>query len=193
MAYKVRIVKGNPEYDALPVAKVAGYPLEKRDYRPFAQNALCLGSDKLCLRMWAFETSPAEGSEMRGVFYLFKDKPETALHIRVSARGDSFPAPYAEAFLEECGVRVLDIPVSETRPHSGEDLQGVYWGASVSVSLGELKKAGDILSEPGDVFRGNFYKTSASGTEHYGSFYPADFTADPYSPDSMGELELVDY
>ena len=49
MAYPITIVDGRPQLDSLPVGKIVNYPLEKRDYRPFAQFRLCVNEEGLHL------------------------------------------------------------------------------------------------------------------------------------------------
>ena len=41
MDFKISLIEGHPVWDALPVGKIIYYPLEKRDYRPFAQARMC--------------------------------------------------------------------------------------------------------------------------------------------------------
>lgn len=42
MDFKISLIEGQPVWDALPVGKIIYYPLEKRDYRPFAQARMCV-------------------------------------------------------------------------------------------------------------------------------------------------------
>lgn len=65
MAYPITIVDGRPQLDSLPVGKIVNYPLEKRDYRPFAQFRLCVNEEGLHLYLWAFELEVSPKSVMR--------------------------------------------------------------------------------------------------------------------------------
>ena len=64
MDFKISIIEGQPIWDALPVGKIIHYPLEKRDYRPFAQVRMCVNQTDLFLRMWAFEARPSAQSAL---------------------------------------------------------------------------------------------------------------------------------
>lgn len=59
MDFKISLIEGHPVWDALPVGKIIYYPLEKRDYRPFAQARMCANKTDFFLRLWAFETHPS--------------------------------------------------------------------------------------------------------------------------------------
>lgn len=54
-------LKTRPQFDTLPVMKVTQYPLEPRDYKPFAQGLLAVDPQRLYIRLWAFETPPEPG------------------------------------------------------------------------------------------------------------------------------------
>ena len=56
-----------PRFDVLPTYKITCYPLEKRDYKPFAQGQLCLTPGQLCIRLWAFEARPRPQSMLECV------------------------------------------------------------------------------------------------------------------------------
>ena len=50
MDFKISLIEGQPVWDALPVGKIIYYPLEKRDYRPFAQARMCVNeTDFFCV------------------------------------------------------------------------------------------------------------------------------------------------
>jgi hypothetical protein len=200
MTYKVCKVGAQPNYDSLPIAKVIKYPLEKRDYRPFAQHILCVGEEHLHLRMWAFEIGPSAQSRLECVLYLFAKAPDTALAV-VSVPGD--------AGVDIVGCCLLkdghELPVSpllerklqsiEVRPHRGEDLQGAYWGCTIDIPLRLLQEwSGKTLLMPGDSFPGNFYKICTDEERpHLGCWHEADFSGNPYLLDSMGTFEVVSY
>jgi len=191
MSFKVFRISGLSQLDSLPVAVIKDYPLEKRDYKPYAQCNICLDERSLFVRMWAFEVSPPEGSELRGVFYLFPDKPEVAL--AVSFRPDSG----CDFFLLEGGEqRAINPPQGfAPHPHNGEDLQGIYWGGMASLPLDWLESLGGrVKLGPGDAFPGNFYKLCPGpAQEHKGSYFPADFPGDPYHQKSMGQFLVAPY
>jgi hypothetical protein len=185
------MVHGTQGMDALPVAKVVLYPREERDYKPFAQNILCLSEGMLCLRMWAFEVSPTPGSELTAMLYLFEDET-LALHVRIAMEGDGTPSH--RAVLMKDGAETAVVEAYAFHNHSGEDLQGVYWGGEVRMDLAMLEKlGGKTKTQPGDSFPGNFYKIQFSGVAaHFGSFTPTDWD-NPYKAEGMGIFAVVDY
>lgn len=198
--YLVSRVQDRPNYDSAPVAKIVDYPLEERDYRPFAQCILCCGGDTLYLRMWAFEVSPPPTSALRCVLYLYPEKPRLAVCVTIEHGGgdqvwtelrpleDGKPArPDASRLAPPLGITC--------RPHNGEDLQGVYWGMTVTLPVRKLEELGGATAlAPGAVFPGNFYKLCEDGRfAHLGSWHPADFPADPYSRGSMGDFAVISY
>jgi hypothetical protein len=168
MPYQVSYVQGEINFEALPVAKITKYPLEKADYKPYAQCCLCVGPDGLSLRMWAFEVFPSPESEITGEFHVFEN-PELTLNVR--AVGDN-PVK-VEARVGEVSVEV------QSQPHNGEDLQGVYWGAQIFVPYTKEM----IPIKPGVSFKGNFYKRRTDKPHgHSGSF-----------ADSMDSFEVVSW
>lgn len=201
MSFKVSKIAGAPSYDSLPVAKVVTYPLEERDYRPFAQNILCVSDTYLHLRMWAFEVTPSPMSRLEAVLYIFADKPDTALAVV------AIPADDADSDMIGCCLlkNGAELPVSAEmeqklqgialHPHNGEDLQGVYWGYTIDFPLELLEEWGGKLKlSPGSHFPGNFYKICMEEPDvHMGCFEKADFDGNPYLPDSMGDFEVVTY
>ena len=186
MPFKLFKISALSQLDSLPVAVIKDYPLEKRDYKPYAQANICLDDRSLFVRMWAFEVSPGQGSELRGVFYLFPDSPGTALSICMRPGGGC-----EFALLEDGGQRVVDPPQGfVAHPHNGEDLQGVYWGGMAALPIDWLVSLGGKLSfNAGGAFHGNFYKLCGDPAgEHKGSFFPADFLGNPFGENSMGEF-----
>lgn len=190
MPFKITAIPDPAQLDSAPVALIADYPLERRDYKPYAQCNLCLAPQGLVLRMWAFEVSPPPGSILRAVLYLFADRPAAALTIALTPAGDCTFA------LWEGGAET-PIPGPEgfkLHLHSGEDLQGVYWGGLVVLPLEWLAQLGKPALSPGESIPGNFYKICPGPQmEHWGSWHPADFPAAPYEKESMGELLVVSY
>ncbi|MDL2233075.1 hypothetical protein LJC63_05785 [Ruminococcaceae bacterium OttesenSCG-928-L11] len=189
-SYTVCRIRDGLGLDALPVAKITEYPLEERDYRPFAQCQICVNNEtELLARLWAFEVSPPPDSELRAVLHLFRDKPERALHIIARAE-DGLPT--VRAVVVENDAPIAEVR-GECRDHSGEDLQGIYWGGEVTLHKDALEQAGGpVLFAPGEGFPGNFYKTCDSRTPHYGSWSPAGWEP-PYAADGMGRIQYVSY
>lgn len=200
MSFKVSKINGSPAYDSLPVAKVVTYPLEPRDYKPFAQNILCVSDKFLHLRMWAFEVNPLPTSRLECVLYIFEDAPDTALAIV------AVPSEENRDLLGCCLLKnAQELPVSAEieeklqsivlHPHNGEDLQGVYWGYTIDIPLELLEEwGGKTVLSSGNCFPGNFYKVCVDEPcIHLGCFAEADFRGNPYLKDSMGDFEVVSY
>jgi len=189
MPFKVFHLGSLSELDTLPVAVIKDYPLEPCDYKPYAQCNICLDGTSLFVRMWAFELSPPEGSELRGVFYLFPQRPEIALVVSMRPGGSC-----AFSLLEGGELHPINPPQGFLlHPHSGEDLQGVYWGGLAALPLDWLESLGGPLRlEGGSEFAGNFYKL-CPGPEmaHCGSYFPADFGGDPYAGGSLGAFAVA--
>lgn len=188
--YPVSLVAGQPNFDSLPVAKITDYPLEQRNYKPFAQAILCVSTQELFLRMWAFEVSPAKGSALACVLYPFADKPGQGFCLRIWHEGD-----HALGGFSLLGASGSERPAPQSHAHNGEDLQGVYWGMTLALPLAAIEELGGPVSlAPGNVVLGNFYKTCAGAqTPHMGSYFRADFLHAPYARASMGDFRVVGY
>jgi len=191
MPFKVFRVSSLSELDSLPVATIKHYPLEKRDYKPYAQCNICLDGASLFVRMWAFEVSPPQGSELRGVFYLFREQPELVFVLSIKPDGSCAFSLEAEGGVFERAINPP--PGFVLHPHNGEDLQGVYWGGLAALPLDWLESLGGPLNlEDGSgEFYGNFYKL-CPGPEmaHSGCFSPADYAFD-YTGDGMGVFAVT--
>lgn len=200
--YPVSSIPGRPNLDSLPVAKIIHYPLEERDYKPFAQCVLCVGEGALHLRMWAFEVSVPAGSSLAAVLYLYPAAENRALRLSME-HGPEDRVALGAHLLEDGRELPLDAELQRElwnglghRPYNGEDLQGVYWGMTLTLPLPLIERmGGGAALAPGDRFRGNFYKTSPEGRfGHQGSYFPADFAGgNPFGRESTGEFRVVSY
>lgn len=183
MTFKISRVEGQPQFDSLPVAKIIDYPLEKRDYKPFAQAIVCINEEGFTIRIWAFEAQPERESSLRAVFAL---NP-----------GDSERTVSVEVFPHRCVRFLVDgiaADVSAIRVHhfTGEDLQGLYWGATILLPhtlLVELYP--NLCLESGAKVLGNFFKLSDGERPHCGSFFHVDFTQEPFALESLGDFLVV--
>lgn len=180
-----------PVWDALPVAKIIQYPLERADYKPFAQARLCMTPETLYLRLWAFEVSPEPSSSLAACFAL----PEAGLegsYLRLElSSGGVLSARFHEA---GGGIRPVEHRLEEAKTFQGEDLQGIYWGGVIRLPVSLLCELfGRFPQQPGEHLRGNLYKLCTGERPHYGCFYTADFLAeDPYSPAYYGDFLLIE-
>lgn len=190
MPFQIFRVQNAAQLDSAPVALIAHYPLEKRDYKPYAQCNLCWSEDALLLRMWAFELSPPPGSRLMALLYLWGEQPEIALAVTMEPE-----EPCSFSLYEEDSFHPIAPPEGfRLHPHSGEDLQGVYWGGLAALPLSWLAQPGKIELEAGAALYGNFYKL-CPGPEraHLGSAFPADLSHRPFGREKAEELRMVSY
>lgn len=192
MAFPVSRITPPPVFDSLPVAKTLLYPLEKRDYKPYAQNCICVSRESLYLRMWAFEVSPMPDSTLSCVLYLYPDTPERALRVDYRSDGSAAFSALEDGLHSAACPQVAGAAVT---PFGGEDLQGVYWGGLIRLDFPLLEQwGGPVRLGVGDTFYGNFYKLCDHGEfAHKGSFYPADFTKNAFARQETGAFEIVAY
>jgi len=182
LSFKISALADLSGADSLMVAKIIDYPLEKAEYKPFAQARLCALPNGLAVQMWAFEAQPA---------------PKSSLQVVLCKHG----CPVVSAQLWSSGALEVLTDGNPTPnlctlfPLWGEDLQGRYWGGSLVFDKAMLQTLwGDDCLEVGSILQGNLYKLSTDEHKpHMGSLFPADFAADPYSTGSFGEFEFVSY
>ncbi|HHY52306.1 MAG TPA: hypothetical protein GX499_03575 [Clostridiales bacterium] len=190
MPFKMFRVNSAAELDSAPVALIANYPLEKRDYKPYAQCNFCWNEEALFLRMWAFELTPPPGSRLTALLYLWEEQLQKALAVTME------PEEKCTLSLYENGAFQPVEPPEGFRlhPHSGEDLQGVYWGGLATLPKSWLEQWGRVPLQAGAVMRGNFFKL-CPGPEmaHQGSAFPADFLGNPFDRESMEPFLVVSY
>ena len=194
MAFKISVTSGHPNFETLPAAKVASYPLAKEDYRPFAQARFLMGSEGLYLQLIAFEVTVSEKSRLQACFMLMEPSAvggEQWITLTVKESGiDSFTAWQNGKLLWQDNEAVSVTPIH------GEDLQGIYWGVQALIPYETMLRIWpDFSFAAGETIRGNIFKTCDDPKwEHYGSFFPADFTLEqPYVPENFGEFLLVNY
>ena len=176
----------SPKFDSLPTYKITCYPLEQRDYKPFAQAQVCLTPGNLVVRLWAFEAHPRPLSMVEAVFTTRHSPGVLAITAWADGR-------WRCVLRTPSGERPLD---AIAHAIAGEDLQGVYWGTSVSVSrrlAAQALEAGDLA--PGSVLLGNFYKRSWDPEKpHHGSCWPADFAGGrEYALSSLAPFRVARY
>lgn len=175
-----------PKFDALPTYKITCYPLEKRDYRPFAQAQVCRTPEAFSVRLWAFEAFPRPCSRVEAVFAAAKGGGL----LRVTGWADG------RWSVRVCpsGGEERDIAAA-AHPMAGDDFQGEYWGFSVGIPLKEAEEALGVPLEIGAVVPGNFYKRSDDPEKpHHGSCWPADFAGGrEYAASSLVPFTVVRY
>lgn len=186
MTYTICTQPSTPRMDALPTYKIIDYPLETRDYKPFAQARLCMTPTALVVELWAFEMVPRRESMLTAVF--------TTAASQKLLFAQCTPRDGLRCFVRTPqGDRPLTI-ISHSL--NGEDLQGVYWGISILFPRTLLEELfGKGAADPGATLLGNLYKLSDNKEKpHKGSLAPADFAAGrEYGLGSMAEFKIVNY
>lgn len=193
MDFKISIIEGQPVWDALPVGKIIHYPLEKRDYRPFAQVRICVNQTDFFLRMWAFETRPSSQSVLIARLNFDPAHTETYLEMAVDSVGGMHS--FVRSGKEQSPLALYGI-LPQLHSYRGEDLEGEYWGVVIQLPRAAIQKIyKEDPIQPGYEIRGNLYKQDTSPeSRHMGSLFPVDLTQeDPFGPVSFCPLVFVNY
>lgn len=192
--FPISMITGEPNWNSLPAAKIINYPLEKADYKPYAQARLCVSNDNMHIQLLAFEADPDPKSIVGAALAFFPDEDGGKRYFWLSTNRSG-----AEVckFIDEKNGTETDVSRSVAlRIYTGEDEQGIYWCSSFTLPLEHAEKFyGFHHLEAGHKMLGNFYKLcDCASRPHYGSFYPADFTdLNPLGSKYFGELELTLY
>ena len=169
------MITGDPLWNSLPAAKIINYPLEKADYKPYAQARLCVSNDDFYIQLLAFEVEPEEKSVVGAAIAPFSEEDGGKRYFWLSTnRGGALVCK----FIDEATGNETDISKNvSVRIFTGEDEQGVYWCTNFALPLSLVEKLfGKSYLVPGHRMKGNFYKLCDGKRPHYGSFYPANFT-----------------
>ncbi len=183
MPFKVKLFAHAPDYEALHVAKITHFPMEKRDYKPYSQVRCCFdGAKALHLQFLSFESTPLPSSLMRADLRLEEARGPLSLVLRADGNSQAF---------------ISGGPVQGVLLHTftGEDLQGVFWGGNLTVPAAILDAFFPGFAPlPGKCFWGNFYKICEDPRRpHYGSYFPADFSLRLDDQKNLGEFLIIDY
>ena len=186
MTYAICTQPLSPRLDTLPTYKIIDYPLEKRGYKPFAQTKLCVTPNGLILHMWAFEMVPKKESKLQAVF--------TTKDSQILLFAESYAHGKLDCyFLTPQGKTPITV-ISHSI--NGEDLQGVYWGISITFPKVELEQIfGVSVLSLGSTLMGNIYKLSDNVDKpHKGSLHPANFAGHKeYALSSLAEFKIVSF
>lgn len=177
MPVSICMTGGKPEYGALPAEKIIHYPLEARDYRPYVQAQFALGPEALYVRALAFEAEPDPESRIvlllrAGKMWLVEAAAAPARDEELVRKGSRFP--YQGVTWEGAARDGVPFP-ADCRAVSGEDLQGIYWGAEWSLNRPALEACLGKPLEAGSCLSGNILKVcrSADGKrDHFGCLFP---------------------
>ena len=156
MDFKISLIEGQPVWDALPVGKIIYYPLEKRDYRPFAQARMCVNQSDFYLRLWAFETRPSPESVLMARLNFDPGRSEAFLEIRVDSMGGMTCVVREKE--KETPLALYGV-LPDLHSYRGEDLEGEYWGVVIKLPRHAIEKIyGRDPIGPGYTMQGNLYK-----------------------------------
>lgn len=191
MVFKICVVDGDIQFDALPVGKIIDYPLEKRDYKPFSQFRAAINQEGLHLQLWAFEVEQTAQSEMKAVLNL---NPKGSMYFDLTLHGDYTAELTICNEADHSTMNYGDTLVLHKL--DGEDLQGIYWGAEILIPMKLIDEIfGKTEFTKDDVVTGNLFKQNkAEPKPHYGCFFPVDFgVSNPYGPRYFGEFPIFLY
>ena len=191
--FPISMITGDPLWNSLPAAKIINYPLEKADYKPYAQARLCISNDDFYIQLLAFEVNPEEKSVVGTAIAPFSEDDGGKRYFWLSTnRGGALVCK----FIDETTGNETDVSKNvSVRIFTGEDEQGVYWCTNFTLPLSLIEKLfGKSYLVPGHRMKGNFYKLCDGKRPHYGSFYPADFSdINPLGSRYFGDFELSLY
>ena len=192
MQQAISKVKVLPPMDSMPVMKVLRYPLERADFKPFAQARMCyLDGQGIFLMMWSFEVQPICRGDDNDSFLIFKAQVagEQEICIKVNRQGVyRFTVNGWEHSTDEIPCKMF----------TGEDLQGIYWGCELFITNSLLKSIYGVTNlETGHMIKGNIFKTCDDSTfRHHGCLFCSEEQAERFDPaklDNLGVFEIVDY
>jgi hypothetical protein len=124
MRYPLRVLIGQPNFDTIPVIKLACPTTMPILQRIYCQAQMVVSENILIIRLLAFEAEPGEDSR----FELILVGPAGKSVINVDAKGNfAFNTPQGDRS-----------HAMKTRRIAGEDLQGVYWGAVLELPMTTL-------------------------------------------------------
>lgn len=189
MPFKISIHDINPAFESLPVVKITNYPLEKREYKPYAQARFCFVCGDFKMQLLAFETTPDPQSRL---ICSFNFNPIQNKLFMVDITN-----------YNEYNFTVIDNGVEHKFPIDnnafsiihGEDLQGIYWGANICIKKELIFEIFEVCVSKNMNLKGNFFKVCTSNTcSHYGCLYPTDFfDSNPFGNAFLGDFTTVKY
>lgn len=165
-------------FDALPALKVRHYQGRSACGNIYTLARMYVLEDALALSLCAFEKAPPP--ESRVGFGI--GRPE---------------GPVLELALGPNGVQLRLAPGQESLPppeaayFTGQDEQGWYWGANMSLGREVLAKAGVNLAQE-TAFWANLGKYRSDETA-FGCAFLAPPGAGPFSPAYFGQFQVVEY
>lgn len=189
MTYKIsKINNDEANFEAIPVFKIIDYPMEERDYKPYAQARAVMGKSYFHIQLLAFEVNPLKESALEVVMNFFPGEYNKSMYVAIN--GDK-TLRYG-ACNDDGSVKPFSFDI-RAHFYEGEDLQGIYWGADLRISRMSIEEfyGEDVI---GSDFLGNIYKTcTKKPNEHYGSLFPTNFERGYLSKDNFGNFTVISY
>ena len=131
--FPVSMITGDPLWNSLPAAKIINYPLEKADYKPYAQARICVSNDDLYIQLLAFEVEPEEKSVVGAAIAPFSEEDGGKRYFWLSANRSGTTVC---KFIDETTGNETDVSKNvSVRIYTGEDEQGVYWCTNFTLPL----------------------------------------------------------
>lgn len=180
-------------WDSLPLVKLTCFPFAHGHTLPFSQARLAaLEGRELRIRMWSFEV----GAPMDSRLGMLLCRGGHALSFVLS------PGSPCEAMIKEKGGWAPG-PALPLLSLAGEDLQGEFWGAEVSLPLSLLSRVfpGFTLASAqaleGCLWKGMGHRLEEFGCSYWDSLslFPETIPSQKLPGDliSLERLELVSY
>ena len=182
MEQTTKIIRANAlelDFETIGVLKIIDYPLEKRDYKPYAQARLALTEASLSLELLSFEAKPS---------------PKSCLTLALAPSKKFLAEPFVVSIFAEKSLKRSRDFEGEIRCHffEGDDLQGVFWGARLEIPLEELEGYfGEAIESK--IFMGIYKTCQEKPFVHYGSLFPTDWSVKNYIPTGMREAEIINF
>lgn len=165
-------------FDALPALKVRHYVGTPTGGNIYTLARFYLLGEALALSLCVFEKTPPPESRVgfaiagtKGRVLVLALGPKQ-VRLQLAPDEEAPPPPKAAYF-------------------TGQDEQGWYWGANLTLPAEALAKAGAAPAQP-TVFAANVAKYRTDETA-FGTVFPAPLAAGPFQPAYFGAFQAVEY
>ena len=161
--FPISMITGDPLWNSLPAAKIINYPLEKADYKPYAQARLCISNDDFYIQLLAFEVEPEEKSVVGAAIAPFSEEDGGKRYFWFSTNRSG---ALVCKFIDETTGNETDVSKNvSVRIFTGEDEQGVGGGATGRAQHDGTARGGRAGFE-GRVFAGYERAFGSAGPAH---------------------------
>ena len=146
-----------------------------------------MNDETLYIQLLSFETAPIKESALEVILNFFPEEYDISMYIEVKADKSLFCGTCKNAVQSSYPFDI------KSDFFDGEDLQGIYWGVTLQISLDCIKS---FYNQPqmNTHLLGNLYKTcKSSPAEHYGSLFPSNMKGNYLSQDNLGKFTIIHY